>query len=225
MRVNGRHTFSANREVVWSVLYDAGLLASILPGCEAFETVSLNEHRITLSLRVGQAVDRYSGTLRLDRIAPLTGFNFHASGESPSGRIMANGRVYLEDTSAGDTLLCYEADFEVSGPIAVGTGRTLQTAARAFARRSLERLERQIDLRTRVFTTTAAPAAPSASTAVTRAAEGMARRVALLAIALLVILFVRRMLGKRGTPPVGQARELLTPIAPLPAASGNPERP
>ena len=150
MKLAGRHTFAAGREVVWGVLYDPVVLADILPGAESFEAVASNEYRVTLPLRVAQVVDRFAGTLWLERVVPFTGFDFRADGESPDGLANAHGRVYLEDAAEGGTSLCYEAEIAVGGRLSSVSGRLLETTARAFARRCLEGLERQVDMRTRV---------------------------------------------------------------------------
>ena len=63
MKLQGRHTFAAGREVVWGVLYDPIVLENILPGGEAFEAVAPDEYRVTLHLRVGAIDDRFNGTL------------------------------------------------------------------------------------------------------------------------------------------------------------------
>ena len=203
MKLEGRQTLAAGREVVWSALTDPATLGSILPGCESFEAISAHEFRVTLRMRVGQTVDQFSGTLWLDRVVPFTGFDFQADGEAAAGLIHGRGRVYLEDAAEQQTALCYEADFEVGGGLAAATGRLLQTTGRAFARRSLEGLERQLDLRTRTFTTTAAPAAaPSpAATRVARLDAGR-RLLAVLGVLLAIVLLWRARGRRRSADPI-----------------------
>jgi len=157
MRMEGRHTFAADRAVVWGLLYDPLVLERILPGCEAFEAVAADEYRVTLFLRAGAISDRFVGTLRLERVTPFSGFDFHADGESPGGLVNSHGRVYLEEQDASHTVLCYEADLYVGGRLAAVTGRMLETSARAFARRSLEALEQQVESRTRIYTSSITP--------------------------------------------------------------------
>lgn len=224
MRVEGRHTVAANRETVWSVLYDPATLQSILPGCESFEAISSREFRITLRLRVGQIVDRFTGTLWLDAVVPLTGFDFQADGESGSGLIHGHGRVYLEGPAAADdaTTLGYEADFDVDGPLRNATDRLLTTTARAFTRRTLEALEHQLDLRTRVYTTTVPSRALDAAAHTTAERLGAVRRLAAMLGILLVALFLRRMLARRCAEP---GIESLALAVPLPAGGDALDRP
>ena len=191
MKVAGRHTFAASREVVWGVLYDPVVLESILPGAESFEAVAPNEYRVTLSLRVAQVVDRFVGTLWLEHVALFTGFDFRADGESPDGLVDVHGRLYLENAPEGGTSLCYEADVEVGGRLSNVSGRLLETTARAVARRCLGGRERQVDMRTRIDTPAAAlPAPRPTGTTVSRLA-GARRAAALLGLLLAVIVLLR----------------------------------
>lgn len=224
MKLEGRHTFAASREVVWGVLYDPLVLQTILPDCEAFEAVASDEYRVTLRLRVGQIVDRFIGTLWLERVAPFTGFDFQADGESTSGLVNGRGRVYLEETAEGGTALCYEAEFEVGGRLATVTGRLLETTARAFARRCLAGLEQQVEMRTRIFTTSTASPPPltPAGTTISRLA-GLRWAATALAV-LLAALFLWRGLDRRRTRRIAQqVAELLAQTQP-PAAPIAPEQ-
>ncbi len=227
MKLDGRHTFAAGREVVWGVLYDPVVLGSILPGGVSFEAVAPDEYRVTLQLRVGQTVELFSGTLWLERVAPFTGFDFHADGESPDGLVNARGRVYLEDAAEGGTSLCYEAQIEVGGRLSNVTGRLLETTARAFTRRCLEGLERQVDMRTRIYTSLAAPVAPPTPTGTTvRRLAGLRRAATLLGVLVAVLVLLRGLDRRRTRGIARQVAELLAPAQPaIQAGAGNPDLP
>lgn len=217
MRMEGRYTFAAGREVVWGLLYDPLVLERVLPGCESFETIATNEYRITLFLRAGQISDRFVGTLRLDRVIPFTSFDFQADGESPNGLVNSRGRAYVEDGGDGRTVLCYEADLYVGGRLASVSGRLIETSARAFARRVLEALESQVDMRTRIYTSTvqADAVAPGATT-------GPAPRLAqvrVLAVVLSVVLGLVYLLRARDRR---RTRRLVREIAALLEPSSGP---
>lgn len=40
MKINGSHTFAAPTEVLWPMLLDPHVLASVMPGCEKLEQVA-----------------------------------------------------------------------------------------------------------------------------------------------------------------------------------------
>ena len=215
MKLAGRHTFAAGREVVWGVLYDPVVLESILPGGESFEAVAPNEYRVTLSLRVGLVVNRFIGTLWLEHVALFTGFDFRADGESPDGLVDVHGRVYLEDAAEGGTSLCYEAEIEVGGRLSSVSGRLLETTARAFARRCLAGLERPVDMRTRIYTTSAAPLAPPTPTGTTvRHLAGVRWAATLLSVLVAVIVLLRGLDRRRTQGIARQVVELLAQAQP-----------
>lgn len=168
MKMEGRQTFAAGVDLLWTLLNDPLALQQLLPGCETFEAVAANEYRVALDLRVGAVNERFEGILLLERVIPFTRFDFRAEGESPSGLINCRGRVSLEDGAANGadrhTSLSYEADIDVGGRLTAVSGRLLETTARAFARRALEGLEKQVAMRTRTYTSTLdapQPAAPA----------------------------------------------------------------
>jgi cell division inhibitor SulA len=76
----------------------------------------------------------------------------------------------------------------------------LQTTARAFARRSLESLQQQVSIRTRVYTTATTRVEPVAvAPPSTAAIEHLVfqRRVAMVILTLLAALFVMRRAGRQ----------------------------
>ena len=218
MRMEGRYTFAAKREVVWALLYDPLVLERVLPGCESFEAVAPNEYRITLFLRAGQISDRFVGTLHLDRIVPFSGFDFQADGESQNGLVNSRGRAYLEDESDGRTVLCYEADLYVGGRLTAVSGRLLQTSARAFARRCLEAMDEQVDMRTRIYTSTVAPEVVGQMTPASHTVQrlGQLRRFATLLSIVLALVFLLRFRDRRRTRSL--AREVAALLQSSPAA-------
>lgn len=203
MKMEGRQTFAAGVELLWILLNDPLALQQVLPDCETFETVATNEYRVALNLRVGAITERIEGTLLLERVIPFTRFDFRAEGESPSGLVSCRGRVSLEDGADNGTdrhtSLSYEAEIDVGGRLTDVSGRLLETTARAFARRTLEGLEKQIAMRTRTYTSTLdAPQAPAPAAG---AAHWLAvgRSVAVLFGVLLALFLLLRGLDRRRT--------------------------
>lgn len=161
MRLEGERNFAAGQEVVWSLLHDPISVKQLLPGCDILTIVSSDEYRGSLSIRIGQVVEQYDGSLRLTPIVPGRSFSFHAEGLNPDGAVTVTGRVNLHADGPESTRLVYEADFSVDGRPAMVADRMLLTTARSFARRSLDALQRQVEIRTRTYTTTTAQPIPS----------------------------------------------------------------
>lgn len=201
MRIEGQHTYPTTRDVLWSLLHDPLTLARVLPGCESLEATSPEDFRGTFTVRLGQSVETFTGTLSLSRAIPPHSYDFHASGNNPDGALACRGRVTLRAEGPESTTLTYEADVDVSGRPAQLTERMRQTTARSFARRSLEALDQQVAIRTRVYTTTAGYVAGNRHdhVASSKSLERLVfrRRLITVAIFLLVTLFISRRAGNR----------------------------
>lgn len=214
MRVEGEQTYAAGREVIWSLLYDPITLKQLVPGCDSLELVSSDEYRGRLSIRVGQMVEQFSGTLRLEQMVPGHSFTFQAEGQNPDGAVNASGRISLHSDGVEMTRLAYEAEFAATGRPAQVSERLLLTTARSFARRSLEALQRQVDIRTRTYTTTTAkPERTLSPSSTTDDLDRLViRRRVMAVLSFLLVLLVWRSIGRRRMPLVsGQAAEGLDP--------------
>lgn len=222
MRVEGRRAFAANSETLWSLLHDPHTLQAILPGCESLEAVAPDEYRLTLDTRLGQAVERLIGTLRLNRVTPYQGFDFTAESGNQSGSLSARGRVTLAPEGRGLTALVYEADIEAGGRFAQITPRLMQTTMNAIARRSLDALEKQVALRTRVFTTTTTPQPDDRAALATTAVDRLAayRRFLIIGPVLLAVLFIIRAIDRRRTSSV--ARQVVEMLERTPGRPSDP---
>jgi carbon monoxide dehydrogenase subunit G len=207
MKMEGRQNFAAGVELLWTLLNDPLALQQILPGCEALEAVAAAEYRVALALRVGAVTERFEGILLLERLVPFTRFDFRAEGESPSGLVSCQGRVSLEERAGNGSdrgsdrhsTLCYEAEIDVGGRLTAVSGRLLETTARAFARRTLEGLERQVAMRTRTYTSTLDTPTPAAPTPDAPHWLPIGRGAAVLLGALLALFLLLRELDRRRT--------------------------
>jgi carbon monoxide dehydrogenase subunit G len=203
MRIEGRETFPAHPEIVWSLIGEPGMVERLLPGCELVEPVAPNQYRLELKQRIGKATEPLSAALNLERVAPTMGFDFRAAAHGHSGALSLRGHVALEDQGTDCTALSYIVDVDGDQFPAVSP-RMLETTARAFARRSLEALEKQVAIRTRVYTTSAFR--PEPAPALTRQNMAVLQRLLTVTSVLLTILLLWRGLARRRTRQI--AREV-----------------
>ncbi len=199
MIVEGRRTYAANSEILWSLLHDPDTLKRILPGCDVLEAGAGDELRLTIDTRIGPATEHLIGTLRFDRVAPHRSFEFTAESGNRSGALTARGRVSFEPESGERTVLVYEAGIEAGGGFAQVSPRLMQTTMNALARRALEALEREAALRTRVFTTTTMLPAPEREARSTTAVDRLApyRRLLVIGPILLALALIIRGIDRR----------------------------
>jgi carbon monoxide dehydrogenase subunit G len=220
MRIEGRETFPAHPEIVWSLIGEPGMVERLLPGFELFEPVAPDQYRLELNLRIGKATELLSAMLNLERVVPTVGFDFRAAAQGQSGALNLHGHIALEDQGADCTALSYVIDIDGDQFPAVSP-RMLETTARAFARRSLEALDKQVAIRTRVYTTSAFRPEP-APAALTRQNTAILRRLLAVASVLLTLLLLWRGLARRRTRQI--AREVAAQLE-RPEAGQLPDAP
>ncbi|MCL4262001.1 MAG: carbon monoxide dehydrogenase subunit G [Anaerolineae bacterium] len=146
MKINGTHTFAAPTEVIWPMLLDPQVLASVMPGCENLEQVAENEYQGILKIKVGPVQGNFNGNILLSDIQSPDSYTIAVDGKGAPGFVKGNGRLRLEP-SGDSTILHYEGDAQVGGRLASVGQRLLDTSANAIIRQSLEGLEAQIAAR------------------------------------------------------------------------------
>ncbi|HRQ37101.1 MAG TPA: carbon monoxide dehydrogenase subunit G [Chloroflexota bacterium] len=146
MKINGAHTFAAPTEVVWPMLLDPHILASVMPGCEKLEQVAENEYQGILKIKVGPVQGNFNGNILLSDIQSPESYAIVVDGKGAPGFVKGHGRLRLE--ASGDSIILhYEGDAQVGGRLASVGQRLLDTSANAIIRQSLEGLEAQIAAR------------------------------------------------------------------------------
>jgi uncharacterized protein len=141
VRITGEHAFAVPREQVWAALHDPRMLAGALPGVRRLEATGPGAYAITVDVGVGSVRGAYDGTFALgDEQAPEA-CTVRASASGRPGSVTAEARMRL----SGDdrARMAYEADANVTGPLA-GVGQRLMGAA---ARRTTEQFLSALDER------------------------------------------------------------------------------
>jgi uncharacterized protein len=124
MRIAGEHRFTHSRDDVWSALMDPAALAASLPGARRLEPVGEDEYAISVDVGVGSVKGTYEGTFALADKQPPEACTVHARASGRPGSVTVEARMRM----AEDALLTYEADANVTGPLA-GVGQRLMGAA------------------------------------------------------------------------------------------------
>jgi uncharacterized protein len=169
MKINGAHTFAAPTEVIWPMLLDPHILASVMPGCEKLEQVAENEYQGILKIKVGPVQGNFNGNILLSDIQSPESYAIVVDGKGAPGFVKGHGRLRLE-ANGDSTILHYEGDAQVGGRLASVGQRLLDTSANAIIRQSLEGLEAQIAARINgggqpgAETAVAAPPSPPSQT-------------------------------------------------------------
>lgn len=133
MKVTGTATLNAPAEQVWAALNDPAVLVRTIPGCEQLEAVGPDSYRMTVTAGVASIKGTYLGDVQLTDPAPPGAFTLKASGAGAPGTVSADVRVTLDDRGDGTTLLRYDADAVVGGPVGGVGQRVLSGVAKRTA--------------------------------------------------------------------------------------------
>jgi carbon monoxide dehydrogenase subunit G len=153
MKITGEHALASPREQVWSALNDPQMLANALPGISRLDVAGPDEYTITVSVGVGAVKGSYDGTIRLTDKQEPEACTVRANAAGAPGSVDVVARMRMRDGDGGGALLSYEADANVTGPLAGVGQRLVGGAAKRSAKEFLEGLDRQLQ----------APEAPAAA--------------------------------------------------------------
>ena len=156
MKVSGEHRFSHSCEEVWKALLDPAALTATLPGARRLEPTGPDEYAITVDVGVGSVKGTYDGTFALSDMVEREACTVHATASGRPGAVTAVAQMRLADGDHGHAVMTYDADADVTGPLA-GVGQRLMGAA---ARRTTGQFLQALD--DYITAPTPAPAAAAA---------------------------------------------------------------
>ena len=133
MKVSGRATLNARAEQVFAALNDPAVLVRTIPGCEQLEALGDDRYRMIITAGVASIKGTYLGDVALADPVPPSAFTLRANGSGTPGTVSADVRVSLDDNGDGTTLLRYDADAVVGGPVGGVGQRVLTGVARRTA--------------------------------------------------------------------------------------------
>jgi 2-furoyl-CoA dehydrogenase large subunit len=199
MKIEGSYTYPVDPVIIWSLASEPGMAARILPGCQVLEPLDSQHYRAVLSQRMGKVVEQLAAALTLTALTPGQALEFQADVSSLSGSMKVNGRISLAQPEPGRTELNYEAEVTEDQFTGVSS-RMLATTMRAFARRSLEALDRQLAIRTRVYSTTVQPEELVTAVAPDDRLATLRRIVTVIVLIVAFVLIGRSINRRRGDP-------------------------
>jgi carbon monoxide dehydrogenase subunit G len=169
MKVNGEATLHGPVDQVYEVLHDPAVLVRTIPGCERLEQTGPDAYRMVVSAGVAAIKGSYSGDVLLTEQDAPTSFLLKASGAGAPGTVSAEVRIRLAAQNGG-TLLTYDADAIVGGPVGGVGQRILAGVAKKTANEFFAAVDQV--LTGAVADVPAATASPAVFTAPPRAPRG-----------------------------------------------------
>ncbi|HET7036676.1 MAG TPA: carbon monoxide dehydrogenase subunit G [Thermomicrobiaceae bacterium] len=125
MKISGSQTIQAPRQAVWDRLLDPDSIRSCLPGVEELNQTGENQYSMTLTVGVGPVRGSYTGSIRMSDVDEPNSYRMEVEGSGRAGFVRGNGTVRLSDDGDSATLVDYDGDVEVGGPVGAVAQRML----------------------------------------------------------------------------------------------------
>ncbi|HYK34038.1 MAG TPA: SRPBCC domain-containing protein [Streptosporangiaceae bacterium] len=170
MKVVGDAAAHGSVEAVWDALHETAVLARAIPGCERFEVTGPGLAEFVATTALPAIGGTYAGKLTIVEQQRPSLLRLTASATGDQGTITADVTVSLGD-GAGATLVSYEANGTVTGPVAAVGTRLLTTAAKRLAGEFFAGIDESVSAHPPTTSASAAavPAATQAAAAQTAA--------------------------------------------------------
>ncbi len=144
MKVQGEHKLKASPQQVWDALQDPQMLTNSIPGVSRLEVTGPDEYVITVAAGVGAIKGTYDGTFGIyDKVAPET-CTVRGSAAGAPGSIDGSAVMHLSAADDGGSLLEFECDANVTGPLAGVGQRMIAAAAKKTTAEFLDAIDRNI---------------------------------------------------------------------------------
>jgi carbon monoxide dehydrogenase subunit G len=143
MKLAGTHTFAAPRERVWKFLIDPQRLSKCIPGCDKLETVGENEYTGEIDVGVAAVMGLYKGKVKLEDLQAPQHYRIVVDGKGKQGFIKGAGTLDLEEAS-GETVLRYQGDAQIGGPLASVGQRMVEGAAKTMIAQFFTAMEAEV---------------------------------------------------------------------------------
>jgi carbon monoxide dehydrogenase subunit G len=144
MKLEGTKPLKADRARVWEILDEPARTAKLLPGVESFEVV--DERHWTANVKVPLGLGGLKLKMKFEKLEerPLEFARLKAKGTGVGAMLNMETRFELEDGAApGETVMKWEADVRVAGPVGSMGQRVLQPIVNQQVENVLTALDEQ----------------------------------------------------------------------------------
>ena len=148
VRVSGTQRVAAPRDAVWAALNDQEVLARCTPGCKRLVKTAEDRYEAELELGIAAIRGQYRGSLSITDKEPPHRYRLDIAGEGGAGFVKASLALQLEPQGEA-TVLNYEGEAQVGGPIASIGQRVLGGVARMIMGQFFGNLAREMERRQR----------------------------------------------------------------------------
>ncbi len=144
MHIAGNYTLNATPGQIWPHIFNPDLLMRLIPGAQSVQQTSPNEYKSVINIGLPAIVGRYETTIKLADYEEPTHCTFDGYVDGNSGTISGTASFVLKEVEPGKTLVEYQADAIISGPLARLKSRFIEGVAQALIDQSLSKLNREL---------------------------------------------------------------------------------
>ena len=160
MKVSGERTFDVPRQIVWEVLNDPARLANTIPGVESFEVQDERNWHAQCNIPLGLGSLKMRIRFEKTEERPPEYASLKAKGDGV-GAIMSMQTQFQLSSSGSETLMHWEADVSIAGPVGSMGQRVLQPIVRQQVANVLDSLDEQVQEAARAGSAAAEEPAPT----------------------------------------------------------------
>ena len=139
MRIAGKTRGNAPCTVIWKLIFNPGSLLQLIPGCDQVEQVSSDQYRASLTLHVPALAGNYAIQIQVMDSNEPQFCRLSGNARGPGGTIQGTGSVTLLPQDQ-KTLIQYECEIQISGPLAGMHPRFVEGVAQTLIRQGLTKL-------------------------------------------------------------------------------------
>ena len=146
MKVAGNTILDGTQECIWPLIYDPAALVAFIPGCEQLEQISPDEYRGRVHIRLPAVGGTYVTYVNLTERDEPNYCCFAGEVSVAAGSVSGTASFRLKAMEAR-TLLEYEGQALISGPLARLDSRFIEGVAQTLIKQGLSKLNQQVQLK------------------------------------------------------------------------------
>jgi carbon monoxide dehydrogenase subunit G len=146
MKIAGGYILDGVRECIWPLIYDPASLVTFIPGCEQLEQISPDEYRGQVRIRLPAVGGSYTTYVKLIERDEPNYCRFAGEVNGAAGSVSGTATFRLQAMGAR-TLLEYEGQALISGPLARLDSRFVEGVAQTLIKQGLSKLNQQVQLK------------------------------------------------------------------------------
>lgn len=143
MKISGELRLAVDRDELFRAIHDVAVLRDTVPGCEALEQTGPTVYSGRAKVGIAVIKGTYNGSVNLVEEREPEYIRVRVEARSGHAEIQGDGDLMLS-ADAGATLVRYEGDARIRGPLAAVGQRLLPSASKSLTEQFFRNLEKKL---------------------------------------------------------------------------------